>query len=407
MNTLDCLKRLCQTGGPSGYETHVAAVAAELLAPWMDEVWTDRLGNVIGVRRCGKPNAKRLLLDAHLDQIGLMVTGVEDGYLRFTSIGGVDPRMLPGREVTILTQPSQFGIISCPPTHGVSQEERGRAPALTEYYVDTGLSQEAAEEKIPVGTPMVFRECFLELEGGRICSGAMDDRACFVALLRTAQLLSGQQLDVDLYIMGSTREEAEQMVQVGDVAVYRTPVFQAGNMLTGPYLDNRISCLVLLSAMERLKESPNDLYFVFSSQEEVGLRGAKTAAWSIDPDYGIAVDVTSEDGQPGAKHTASSLAGKGAAVKVMDRSVICHPQMVKLLMELAQSQDIPAQRDVIQAGGTDAGVIHQTRGGVYTGGISIPCRYVHSPCEMVCVHDVQACVDLVTALAETKLEKEC
>lgn len=197
------------------------------------------------------------------------------------------------------------------------------------------------------------------------------------------------------------------MVQVGDVAVYRTPVFQAGNMLTGPYLDNRISCLVLLSAMERLKESPNDLYFVFSSQEEVGLRGAKTAAWSIDPDYGIAVDVTSEDGQPGAKHTASSLAGKGAAVKVMDRSVICHPQMVKLLMELAQSQDIPAQRDVIQAGGTDAGVIHQTRGGVYTGGISIPCRYVHSPCEMVCVHDVQACVDLVTALAETKLEKEC
>lgn len=203
MNTLDCLKRLCQTGGPSGYETHVAAVAAELLAPWMDEVWTDRLGNVIGVRRCGKPNAKRLLLDAHLDQIGLMVTGVEDGYLRFTSIGGVDPRMLPGREVTILTQPSQFGIISCPPTHGVSQEERGRAPALTEYYVDTGLSQEAAEEKIPVGTPMVFRECFLELEGGRICSGALDDRACFVALLRTAQLLSGQQLDVDLYIMGS------------------------------------------------------------------------------------------------------------------------------------------------------------------------------------------------------------
>ena len=219
----------------------------------------------------------------------------------------------------------------------------------------------------------------------------------------------GKRTIADLYldIGAASREEAEQMVQVGDVAVYRTPVFQAGNMLTGPYLDNRISCLVLLSAMERLKESPNDLYFVFSSQEEVGLRGAKTAAWSIDPDYGIAVDVTSEDGQPGAKHTASSLAGKGAAVKVMDRSVICHPQMVKLLMELAQSQDIPAQRDVIQAGGTDAGVIHQTRGGVYTGGISIPCRYVHSPCEMVCIHDVQACVDLVTALAETKLEKEC
>lgn len=137
------------------------------------------------------------------------------------------------------------------------------------------------------------------------------------------------------------------------------------------------------------------------------MRGAKTAAWSIDPDYGIAVDVTSEDGIPGAKHTASSLAGQGAAVKVMDRSVICHPKMVNLLMELAQKQGIPAQRDVIQAGGTDAGAIHQTRSGVCTGGISIPCRYTHTPCEMVCATDVEACVELVAALAQTKLEKEC
>ena len=354
MNTLDCLKRLCQTGGPSGYETHVAAVAAELLAPWMDEVWTDRLGNVIGVRRCGKPNAKRLLLDAHLDQIGLMVTGVEDGYLRFTSIG------------LVVTHIEEKGFL--------------RVGAIGGIHPD-GV----------IHTPVHFQ-----------------NGTCGVIAAQVGST-PGKRTMADLYLdIGATsREEAEQMVQVGDVAVYRTPVFQAGNMLTGPYLDNRISCLVLLAAMERLKESPNDLYFVFSSQEEVGLRGAKTAAWSIDPDYGIAVDVTSEDGQPGTKHTASSLGGKGAAVKVMDRSVICHPQMVKLLMELAQSQDIPAQRDVIQAGGTDAGVIHQTRGGVYTGGISIPCRYVHSPCEMVCIHDVQACVDLVTALAETKLEKEC
>ena len=178
-------------------------------------------------------------------------------------------------------------------------------------------------------------------------------------------------------------------------------------MVAGPYMDNRISCLVLLQAMERLHDCPSDVYFVFSTQEEVGLRGAKTAAWSIDPDYGIAVDVTSEDGIPGAKHTASSLAGQGAAVKVMDRSVICHPKMVNLLMELAQKQGIPTQRDVIQAGGTDAGAIHQTRSGVCTGGISIPCRYTHTPCEMVCAADVEACVELVTALAQTKLEKEC
>lgn len=219
----------------------------------------------------------------------------------------------------------------------------------------------------------------------------------------------GKRTMADLYLdIGATsQEEAERLVQIGDVAVYNTPVMCAQNMLVGPYMDNRISCLVLLKAMEQLKTCPNDLYFVFSSQEEVGLRGAKTAAWSIDPDYGVAVDVTIEDGVPGAKHTASSLAGKGAAVKVMDRSVICHPQMVALLMELAQKHQIPAQRDIIQAGGTDAGAIHQTRSGVYTGGISIPCRYTHTPCELVSASDVQACVDLVAALAQTKLEKEC
>lgn len=219
----------------------------------------------------------------------------------------------------------------------------------------------------------------------------------------------GKRTMADLYLdIGvSSQSEAEQLVQIGDVAVYHTPVMEVQDMLVGPYMDNRVSCLVLLKAMEQVKNSPNDVYFVFSTQEEVGLRGAKTAAWAIDPHYGVAVDVTSEDGMPGSKHTASSLAGKGAAVKVMDRSVICHPHMVSLLMDLAQEHHIPAQRDVIQAGGTDAGVIHQTRGGVYTGGISIPCRYVHTPCEMVCVHDVQACVNLVATMANTKLEKEC
>ena len=219
----------------------------------------------------------------------------------------------------------------------------------------------------------------------------------------------GKRTVADLYLdIGvSSQEEAEQLVQIGDVAVYNTPVIPVQNRMTGPYMDNRVSCLVLLKAMEQMKKCPNDVYFVFSTQEEVGLRGAKTAAWSIDPHYAVAVDVTAEDGQPGTKHTASSLAGKGAAVKIMDRSVICHPYMVNLLMDLAQEHHIAAQRDVIQAGGTDAGVIHQTRGGVCTGGISIPCRYTHTPCEMVAIQDVQACIDLVAALAQTTLQKEC
>lgn len=198
-------------------------------------------------------------------------------------------------------------------------------------------------------------------------------------------------------------EEAKKLVQVGDPAVYDTPVRMAGDRVISPYLDNRISCLVLLLVMERLAGTDNDLYFVFSVQEEVGTRGAKTAAWAIDPEYGIAVDVTGVDDEPGSKHQASALCGKGAAVKVMDHSVICTPAVVDRLLALAAEQGIPAQRDVLQMGGTDAGPIQATRAGVYTGGISIPCRYTHTPTEMVDLGDVRACVELAAAFAHCDL----
>lgn len=213
--------------------------------------------------------------------------------------------------------------------------------------------------------------------------------------------------DLFIDIGAADKKSAEQLVRVGDVAVYGTRTMEAGTCVISPYLDNRVSCLALLMAMEQLGETDSDLYFVFTVQEEVGIRGAKTAAWSIDPDYGIAVDVTISDDEPGSKHLASCVCGGGAAVKVMDSSVICHPQMVDKLMRLAGEKGIAAQRDVIRAGGTDAGAIHLTRGGVYTGGISIPCRYTHTPTELVEQHDVRACVDLITAFAEAKLEKEC
>ena len=208
-------------------------------------------------------------------------------------------------------------------------------------------------------------------------------------------------------IGASSREEVAQKVRIGDVAVYATQTTQAGERAFGPYMDNRVSCLVLLMAMEQLGKTDNDVYFVFSSQEELGLRGAKTAAWDIDPDFGVAVDVTPADDEPGSKHLVSSVFDGGAAVKVMDGSVICHPWMVERLMELAQGQGIRAQRDVIRAGGTDAGAIHLTRSGVCTGGISIPCRYVHTPVEMVDLRDVAACVKLLCAFVESKLEKVC
>lgn len=211
--------------------------------------------------------------------------------------------------------------------------------------------------------------------------------------------------DLRVDVGASSREEAEKLVRVGDPAVYATPTYQAGNRVASPYLDDRIACLVLLMAMEQLKETDNDLYFVFSVQEEVGTRGAKTAAWAIAPDYGIAVDVTGVDDEPGSKHMASALCGKGAAVKIMDRSLISSPALVEKLMALGAEKGIPVQRDVLQFGGTDAGPIQATRSGVCAGGISIPCRYTHTPTEMADLDDVRACVDLVRAFAASKLEK--
>ena len=200
-------------------------------------------------------------------------------------------------------------------------------------------------------------------------------------------------------------EEAKKMVQVGDTAVYDTSAFSNNGKVYSPYLDNRVSCAVLLRAMEQITQSENDLYFVFTAQEEVGIRGARTAAWAIDPDYGIAVDVTDVDDTPCSEKYGTVQLGKGAAIKVMDSSVICHPVMVEKLSVLAKENDLPVQKDIMRAGGTDAGAIHTTRMGVLTGGISVPCRYIHTPQEMADLKDVDSCAKLVAAFAQSKLER--
>jgi len=219
----------------------------------------------------------------------------------------------------------------------------------------------------------------------------------------------GEKLKLDecyLDIGAKDEAEAKSMVQVGDTAVYNTPLYRNGCKAVSPYMDNRIACAVLLAALEQVNQPANDLYFVFTVQEEVGLRGAKTAAWSVDPDYGVAVDVTDVDDTPGSGKNGTAKLGKGAAIKVMDSSIICHPEMVECLTTLAAEQEIPVQKDILRGGGTDAGAIHTTRLGVVTGGISVPCRYIHTPVEMVDLNDAQACVRLVTALAQMELEKK-
>ncbi len=209
--------------------------------------------------------------------------------------------------------------------------------------------------------------------------------------------------DCYLDIGARDEEQARSLVQVGDTAVYDTAVTEVNGRVISPYLDDRIACAILLKAMEQVGPCENDLYFVFTVQEEVGTRGAKTAAWSVDPDYGIAVDVTDVDDTPGSGKYGTCKLGRGAAVKVMDSSVICHPEVVKALEQCAQDKGIAVQRDIIRAGGTDAGPIHVTRTGVRTGGISIPCRYIHTPTEMADLSDVQSCVDLTVAFAQAKL----
>ena len=333
MDIYHTLQNLSVAFGPAGEENEIASVIAELARPYVDEVITDTMGNLI----CHKSgNGPKVMFAAHMDSLGLIVHYIEkDGFLRVAPVGYVTPANILYSKVHF--QNGVKGVVAL--NEGV---EHGSIKADS-IYVDIGAR---------------------------------------------------------------SREEAEKLVKVGDRAVYDTNVDLLGNCFAGPYMDNRISCLVLLEAMEKLSETENDLYFVFTVQEELGLRGAITSAYGIDPVYGIAVDVTLTSDIPETKHTCSNVLGKGAAIKVMDSSVISHPKLVKKLEELAKEKGISYQMDVITGGGTDAGAMQKNRAGVYAGGISVPCRYLHTPNEMVDGTDVEACVALVRAFAETKLEKE-
>lgn len=211
--------------------------------------------------------------------------------------------------------------------------------------------------------------------------------------------------DMFIDIGATSAEEAATHVRPGDMAVYDTRISVGMNeTIIAPYMDNRSGCAVLLMAMEMLKKSSNDLYFVFTVQEEVGLRGAKTASFGIDPDIGIAVDVTGDAGIPKNKHHCSSTLGKGAAIKVKDGSVISNPELNKLLVELAEKNKIPYQMDILAGGGTDAGAMSLNMEGVAASGISVPCRFVHCPQEMVSGKDMENCAKLCAKLAEHKFK---
>ena len=325
------LERLCACTAPSGFEAPAAAAAAELLRPLVDEVSIDRMGSVLGVRRSKAPNAPKLLLDAHLDEIGLIVTGIEEGFLRFRSIGGVDPRMLPGRELTVLAPTPLRGLVACP-----SGGDGDKSVPIPELYVDVGLSQAEAEKAVPIGTPMVYRAGCFPLGEDQICGKAMDDRSCFVTLLRAAELLRDRELDVELHIMGSTREE-------------------------------------------------------------VSGAGAVVGTWAVAPDFCVAVDVTHGKTPDGPADKTFALGG-GPAIGVgpnMTRWMT--ERMIDKAREHGIPYQLEIMSGHT---GTNGWEMQISREGVATSVLSLPLKYMHTPVETLSLADMEGVAQLLAAFAE-------
>ncbi len=332
METEQVLEQLCAIGAPSGFERPAVEAARELLEPLVDEVWVDRLGNVVGVRRCGKPGAKKLLLDAHLDEVGLTVTGIENGFLRFAAMG-VDIRMLPDREVTVLTDPPVLGVVACLPPHVLSAEEREQAPKVEELFIDVGLGQEEAERRVPLGTPVVYRSNFVRLGERQVCGKAMDDRACFAALVRTMELLRGKELDVDLYVLGSTREE-------------------------------------------------------------VGGMGAKVAAQALAPDFCVAVDVTFGR-TPDTPKDEAYVMGGGPTVGIGPNCARWMAR--RLLETAERENVAVQKEVIEGNSGTNGWPMQIANEGIATAVVSIPLKYMHTPVEVVERGDIEGCARLLAA----------
>ncbi|MBQ5414930.1 MAG: M42 family peptidase, partial [Firmicutes bacterium] len=198
MTTERYLKLLCEAKGPTGFERPVAKIAAEAIRPFVDEVRVDTLASLIAVKRCGLENPRKMLIAAHLDEVGLVVTGHEDGFLCVGPIGGVDQRVFPDRDLCILTDPPIFGVMSVQPPHVLKAEDMSKAISMDDLRVDVGMSQEEAERAIPVGTPITYRTEGFKLGKTRYCCKTLDDRACFAALIGAAELIKDKQLPWDV-----------------------------------------------------------------------------------------------------------------------------------------------------------------------------------------------------------------
>ncbi len=328
----ELIQKLTGTFSPSGSEETIRTVIRREIRDLVDEIRVDALGNLIARKGRRGRHGKRIMVAAHMDEIGLMATHVDErGFVRFIALGGVSPRNLPGGRVRFTN--GAEGILWL--EAGVPPSE---IPPLDKMFIDVGA---ANKKDCPVAT--------------------------------------------------------------GDVAGFERPFLDLGDRLVAKSMDDRAGCAVAIQVLRNLRNSPHEIFFVFTSQEEVGTRGAQTSTYEIAPDLGFAIDVTGWSDTPGIK-TFDMTLGKGPAVKIRDAGMLSDPQVVQWMVRTAEKAGIPYQREVILGRTTDARAMQLSRSGVRVGCISIPCRYVHSPSEMVDINDIQNAVKLVSSLLRSPID---
>jgi len=319
------IKQLTEAYGPSGYEQAVRAIIEQEITPHADSVEVDPLGNLHAVKK-GNGQGLTVMLAAHMDEIGLMVSHIDDnGFARLTALGGVRPETMVGNRA-IFTN-GALAVINMEKWLDNGKLDR----AHRRLYLDFGVS---SPDNVPV--------------------------------------------------------------RVGDVAGFARPFVDLGEALVAKSMDDRIGCAILIETLKQLTDTPHDLHFVFTVQEEVGTRGAATAAYKVHPDISLAVDVTDSGDVPERKHFDVKM-GQGPAIKVMDRGMVAHPGLKNWLAETATRHNIPHQFEILTIGTTDAQAMQLAHEGSAAGALSIPCRHVHTPSEMISYSDVQNAVKLLTA----------
>lgn len=333
---LELIKELSVLPGISGRENIVRDYIIEQIKDYA-EYSIDPLGNLLVFKK-GKNAAKnKVMLDAHMDEVGLIVTAItSDGFLRFTKVGGIDSRVILGRTVKV-GEKAVNGVIGIKPVHLVDKKDEASIPKADDLYIDIGAkSKEEAAEYVRLGDSVWFESDFIGFGNGFVKSKALDDRA---------------------------------------------------------------GCAILVEMIK--SELEYDMWFSFGVQEEIGTRGAQTAAFTIAPDYAIAVETTTAADISGVKDEKRvCICGKGGTVSFMDRSTLYSKELFNKAFEIAERENIPCQPKTMVAGGNDSGAIHKSRGGVKVLTVSIPCRYLHSPSCVIKYDDAKESLRLIKALAE-------